>query len=335
MRNFEQLSAILAGTAIASAIVIMQPSPAMALTGQEVNDIARSVTVLIGSDRQDQNGSGVIISKNGNTYYVLTAAHVIPTEEDAQGKIKYKVITPDKETHPVSFQTVKSFINQGADLAVLEFTSDKDYQVATLSNSDRVTEGVPVFVSGWPRPGAIVGSLRTQTGNSDATVRQLTDGRVSTVLEVPLQGYQIGYTNNALGGMSGGPVIDAGGRVVAIHGQTDQDKVDTKPLLEQASGAMTPEQQQNAQRLMGLIKDTGFRYGIPISVFLELAPQAGLNLNLNVENSPPPELGAPYVASDKPDERDTIDSLSGVLGTAERVMDTVDRVNNIRRRLPF
>lgn len=328
MRNFEQLSAIFAGTAIASAIVIMQPSPAMALTGQEVNDIARSITVLIHSSRGEQ-GSGVIISKNGNTYYVLTANHVVATGEDAQGQIEYTIVAPDKKAYQLNFETVKSFMNQGVDLAVFEFTSDKDYQVATLSNSDRVTEGVPVFVSGWPRPGA----MSSQTGNQ--TIRQFTDGRVSTVLETPLQGYRIGYTNTTLGGMSGGPVIDAGGRVVAIHGQADVDGVNAVGLLQSATGANTPEQLKELQQLAGLIATTGFNYGIPISVFLQLAPQAGLYMNLNVENSPPPELGAPYVPSAKPDKRDRIDDLNGVLGKAERIMDIVDRINNIRRRLPF
>jgi serine protease Do len=328
MRNFEQLSAILAGTTIASAIAIVQPYAAMALTGQEVNDIARSVTVLINSSR-GENGSGVIISKNGNTYYVLTANHVVPTGEDAQGKIEYTIVAPDKKPYPLDFQTVKSFAAQNVDLAVFEFTSDKDYQVATLSNSDRVTEGVPVFVSGWPRPGA----MSSQTGNQ--TIRQLTDGRISTVLETPLQGYRIGYTNATLGGMSGGPVIDAGGRVVAIHGQVDQDNVNAMGLLQSATGATTQEELKQLQQLAGLIASTDFRYGIPISVFLQLAPQAGLYMNLKVENSPPPELGAPYVPSAKPDERDQIDDLNGVLGTAERVMDAVDRVDNIRRRLPF
>ncbi len=328
MRNFEQLSAILAGTTIASAIAIVQPYAAMALTGQEVNDIARSVTVLINSSR-GENGSGVIISKNGNTYYVLTANHVVPTGEDAQGKIEYTIVAPDKKAYPLDFQTVKSFMNQRVDLAVFEFTSDEDYQVATLASSDRVTEGVPVFVSGWPRPG----TMSSSTGNQ--TIRQFTDGRVSTILETPLQGYRIGYTNTTLGGMSGGPVVDAGGRVVAIHGRADLDNINAAALLQSATGATTQEQLQDLQQLAGLISSTGFNYGIPITVFLQLAPQAGLYMNLKVENSPPPELGAPYVPSTQPDKRDQIDDLNGVLGTAERVMDTVDRIDNIRRRLPF
>ena len=106
-------------------------------------------------------------------------------------------------------------------------------------------------------------------------------------------------------------------------------------LRQNASGANTPEQLKQLQQLAGLIATTGFNYGIPISVFLQLAPQAGLYMNLNVENSPPPELGAPYVPSAQPDKRDTIDDLGSVLGKVERVMDAIDRGGNIIRRLPF
>jgi len=310
MRNFQQLSAILAGTAITSAIVIVQPYNAMALTGREVNDIARSVTVLIHSNRGWQ-GSGVIISKNDNTYYVLTANHVVPIGEDREGEIEYKIVAPDQKAYPFKFGAVTSFASQGVDLAIIEFTSDQNYQVATLANSQQITEGVPVFVSGWPRPGA----MSSATGNQ--MIRQFTDGSVSTILETPLQGYQIGYTNNTLGGMSGGPVIDAGGRVVAIHGQADVDNVDAETLLQ--SDAMTEEQREDVQKLVGLITDTGFNYGIPVTTFLQLAPQSGLYLSVKVENTPPPELGAPYVASSKPDARDTIDDINRVLNTIDNI----------------
>jgi serine protease Do len=327
MRNFEQLSAIMAGTAIASAIVIVQPYSAMALTGQEVNEIARSVTVLINSDRGGQ-GSGVIISKNNNTYYVLTANHVVPTGEDREGKIKYRVITPDdQKAYSINFETVKSLASQGVDLAIVEFTSDKDYQVATLANSQQVTQGVPVFVSGWPRPGA----MSSATGNQ--MIRQFTDGRVSTILATPLQGYQIGYTNTTLGGMSGGPVIDAGGRVVAIHGQADVDNVNAEALLQ--SGEMTEEQREDVQKLAGLIASTGFNYGIAINTFLELTPQLGIYLSMQVEDTPPPELGAPYVPSAQPDRRDTIDDLNDILNNVERGIDTIERLERLRKRLLF
>jgi serine protease Do len=46
MRNDYHLAAMLAGTAVVSALVITIPTAAQALTGTQVNDIAREVTVL-------------------------------------------------------------------------------------------------------------------------------------------------------------------------------------------------------------------------------------------------------------------------------------------------
>jgi hypothetical protein len=55
----------------------------------KVNNIASQITVRI--DLPDNNnGSGVIIGKQGNTYYVLTADHIVKDEA------KYSVVTPEK-----------------------------------------------------------------------------------------------------------------------------------------------------------------------------------------------------------------------------------------------
>lgn len=304
MRFYQELPAILAGTAIASAIVITVPSRAMALSGEQVNDIAREVTVLIKGERG--HGSGAIVSKSGETYYVLTAHHVVANKDN------YKIVTADKQAYEL--KNIKQL--PGVDLAVVEFTSDKDYQVAKLANSDTVKEGKPVFVSGWPR--------LTTVGNAAGgqLVRQFTDGRVSGFLAQPLNGYKMIYTNTTLGGMSGGPVLDAGGRVVGIHGLGDTED----PNRLQQEGLT----REAATGIAGLIKP-GFNYAIPINTFLQGAAQAGLYLGLQVDNSPTSELGAPYIASNQPDERDTIDNINDVLNTVGRTVDTINRVRNILR----
>lgn len=304
MKFYNRLPAILAGTLITSAMVITQTQVAIGLTGTEVNDIAREVTVLcVGT--QDQHGSGVIIAKDGNTYYVLTANHVVTLEDD------YKLVTPDKQAYAIEREKIEPL--PGVDLAVVQFTSDKEYQVAKLVNSDLTKEGQSVFISGWPVPGAVGQAAGGQT------IRQFTDGRVSGFLETPVDGYQMIYTNVTRKGMSGGPVLDAGGRLVGIHGLADYED----PSRLQTEG-LTPEA---ATTIAGLIKP-GFNYGIPINTFLKTAPQAGLYLGLQVENSPAPELGQPYVASAEPDPRDTIDDLN-------KTLDTVNRIIDIFRGFPF
>jgi serine protease Do len=117
----------------------------MALTGEEVYKISHEVTVLI-SIGDKPSGSGVIVAKSDKTYYVLTANHVVDSEAD------FRVVTPDQKTYKVDYSKVKHL--PGADLAVLEFTSEKEYKIAKLANSDNVKEGTSVFVSGWPKADA-------------------------------------------------------------------------------------------------------------------------------------------------------------------------------------
>ncbi|MDJ0799533.1 MAG: serine protease [Calothrix sp. MO_167.B12] len=309
MRRYQNLSAVLAGSAITSAIVITQPLAAQALTGEEVNNIAREVTVLIKSSRGG-HGSGVIVAKDSQTYYVLTAHHVVDNQDN------YKIITHDKKAHRLDYSKVRPL--PGVDLAVVEFSSKKKYKPAKLAKSDTVSEGKPVFVSGWPR----ITTVGQSAGGK--LVRQFTDGRVSGFLPKALDGYKMIYTNTTLGGMSGGPVLDAGGRVVGIHGIGDTE--DSKRLQREG---LSPEA---ATSIAGMIKP-GFNYAIPINTFLSLAPQSGIYLGLKVENSPAGELGAPYVASAKPDKRDTIDNINDVLSTVNRTVNTINRVRKIK--LPF
>jgi S1-C subfamily serine protease len=296
MRWSDELSAILGSSAIATALVITLPQTAVALSGTQINNIAREVTVLIASE--NGHGSGVIISRNSDTYYVLTAYHVVFNEDE------YALVTHDKQAYAIDYSTVKPL--PGVDLAVLEFTSDRDYPTAKFANSDLSSEGQEVFVSGWPAPGT--------TGQ---VIRQFTDGRISGFLDTPVEGYQTIYTNVTRRGMSGGAVFDAGGRVIGIHGMGDYE--DPRRLA--AIEGMSPEA---ATSIASMIKP-GFNYAIPINTYLQLAPQSGIYLNVEVDNTPAPDLGAPYVAGE-PDERDTIDNLNSTLDTVGRVVDTVDRI---------
>jgi hypothetical protein len=72
-----------------------------------------------------------------------------------------------------------------------------------------------------------------------------------------------------------------------------------------------------------------------MNTFLTLAPKSGIYLGLKVENSPAGELGAPYVASAKPDKRDTIDNINDVLVNVENAANTIKRIRNIPRLFKF
>ncbi|WP_448527933.1 S1 family peptidase [Parathermosynechococcus lividus] len=277
--------------AIAAASILVAPLPAWAqvqpLSGERINEIARNITVLIVG--KDSHGSGAIISRSGSTYYVLTAKHVVNRKDN------YRVIPVDQQAYAIDFKTIKFLPN--SDLAVVEFTSDRTYDVATLTNSDLAKEGAQVFISGWPQP-----------GGSGQLVRQFTDGRISGFLIEPIDGYKMIYTNVTRRGMSGGPVLDGAGRVVAVHGLGDTE--DPRTLERQG---LSPEA---ASSIASLIKP-GFNYAIPINTFLTSAPAAGLFLSLQVDNQVLADTSAPVVVTQPAqlDSRDRIENINSILNT--------------------
>ena len=92
--------------------------------GTQVKETAQKVTVRV--DFPNGNGSGVIIARQGNSYYVLTAKHVVDKEQ------QYQIVAPDNTVYSVDYTTVRKVAD--VDLAVLQFQSEKNYQVATLTD---------------------------------------------------------------------------------------------------------------------------------------------------------------------------------------------------------
>ena len=74
MQFYDRAAAILGGGAIASALVLTVAQPTFALTGAQVNAIAKEVTVLIIGQGESNgqmfegHGSGVIVAQDGNKY---------------------------------------------------------------------------------------------------------------------------------------------------------------------------------------------------------------------------------------------------------------------------
>lgn len=264
MNYFYGLSAAL----ISVIVVIIQPQFAAALTIEQLNKIAEEITVLIpetfiGYDGQTKyaNGSGSIIAREGQTYTVLTASHVVckDPEESCQNYYDLKIVTNDGSEYIVNNRTIKKL--PGVDLAVLQFNSDRTYKLATLGNYEPTGEQF-VFASGWPDP-KFVGKRE----------RFFNVGKVLPQSIMPLLkifpsslGYEIVYSSVTYGGMSGGPVLDTKGQVVAVHGQNEGEKID------------------------GVRVAIGFSVAIPINTFIRLATQVGIKEDLKINNSSPPPL---------------------------------------------
>ncbi|WP_051470071.1 S1 family peptidase [Fischerella sp. PCC 9605] len=206
MKFYYQLAPALIGVTIA----LVQTQVAVALSPTEVNNIAKQVTVLIQS-KKPKYGSGVIIKKQGNTYTVLTAAHVVEVKDN------YEIITPNGKRYAVSYSSVKQL--PGVDLAVVQFTSSQNYTVAKIGNSDASTEGTTAYVAGFPAP----------TFAINQSIYIFSDGKITANASKPLRdGYRLVYSNNTLEGMSGGAVLNEKGELIGIHGRADLDTKENK-----------------------------------------------------------------------------------------------------------
>ncbi|MBD2018252.1 serine protease [Microcoleus sp. FACHB-53] len=168
---------------------------------KSVYEIAKEVTVVIDGC---SSGSGVIFAKEGNTYSVLTARHVVSEDVDCL------VITPDGKEHKAKANTFKRY--GGLDLAVMQFESDRNYQLGTLEKSKNSTLGQTVYVAGAPEPSDTV----------DKRALWVTDGKIISTPTEGALGYTLVYNSATKGGMSGGPVLDEKGQVIGIHGRGDQ-----------------------------------------------------------------------------------------------------------------
>ncbi len=175
-------------------------------TQQQVQKLAAAITVKVLS--RDFLGSGILVRQDGEVYTVLTNAHVLRASEPP-----YRIQISDGRVYAASFPVKRLHVKslpRGADLALLEFRSSRrKYQVASLGTSSSLNIGHEVFAAGFPVDGeGFVGK-----GVSFKV------GKISLVLDKALEGgYRIGYTNDIQKGMSGGPLLNSTGEVVAING---------------------------------------------------------------------------------------------------------------------
>lgn len=177
-----------------------------------VEAIARPMTVrLLG---ENIAGSGVIISREGNNYSVLTCAHVINSYQDA----KLMVLTVDGLEYKAEMDTRFNFRN--IDLAVVKFKSNNEYPVARVNAQFNLSVGEQVYVAGFPNYDREAANL-APTVDLGIQPYNFTQGKVSHLLNLPLEkGYKIGISNEIEIGMSGGPVLNQNGELVGIIGRT-------------------------------------------------------------------------------------------------------------------
>lgn len=252
--NSSLITTIVMGTVITAELVVFQPHRVMAKSATDIAAIALETTVKIDNTLGIPGGSGVIIAKENNTYTVLTANHVVQNPN-----VGYVVKTRNQQ-HEVS--SVKNLKEQtGLDLAIVTFETAEPYAVATVGDSKYATVGSNVYVSGFP----LAVDIKTEREH------EFTTGMITSIRETASEGYAMRYQALTRRGMSGGPVFDASGRVVGIHGQGD------------VIGSVKNESSSIPEPLK-----TGFNAAIPIDNFLDSLTVAGIdNADLVMEGGKP------------------------------------------------
>lgn len=269
MFNPSLLPSLITTAAIISIAPVVQ---AQALQPMQVAALAKATVVRI-EPTIASPGSGVIIGRyregNSYVYVVLTARHVVEFSDD-----EYYIITPKPVNQAGGNQQrrQKIMVSQSSierlpdvDLAIVRFKSDRLYTTAPLGNSDFITEGSGVYISGFPNPGETIRRRVFQFTASLVSSRlDLEEDAIEGEEIEPIEGgYAIVYTNITRAGMSGGPVFDVAGRVIGIHGLGDGDRI---------AGTDDISNNNETGSVTNFVK-SGFNLGIPIHTFLRQVPQ--------------------------------------------------------------
>jgi tetratricopeptide (TPR) repeat protein len=187
-------------------VALVQPA-AVAKSPAEVQAIARAITVQI-----DYAGraSGFLIQRQGEMYTVVTARHV------ADGVISEKkgsIVTADGKSHPIILKSIRRYQGK-TDVAIVKFRSKETYQLAQVGNSNSMTKGQPLYISGFPQ--------KTE-GKFN-----FYDGTVLANLNKPQFRQALFSSNNGGPGMSGGPALNSNGEVagIVVAGRENDDYID-------------------------------------------------------------------------------------------------------------
>ena len=187
----------------AAVVFVAQSSVAQA---SNLYQQARQSLVLIQNEAGVRQGTGFIVSRDNDTYSVLTAGHVIRDRQPQNTLLQ--ILTVSGEILPVEIVPLP-----GVDLALLQFTSTREYPVVRISdNTNNIQPPTNIFVLGYPATGS--GEPELVGGNVTSRQSSTSGGSLA-----------IFHTAPTVSGMSGSPVLIISGEVVGIHtGQTVQNR---------------------------------------------------------------------------------------------------------------
>jgi S1-C subfamily serine protease len=171
-----------------------QPISVQPVRVQSTTD--RIVHIQAGSGQ----GSGVIIKHDGDTYTILTAAHVVANRQNRS----VKIVTFDRQEHLASIDSIRIAPN-AIDLATITFTSTQNYPVAEIGDSSTVVRGQAIVAAGF-----LNNAVRSYAGKVVAISHKFHPYGYSLVLG----------NADILPGMSGGGLFNDKGILIGINGKS-------------------------------------------------------------------------------------------------------------------
>ena len=220
----------------------------------EVEDIASRLEgsiVKLSYKNQPGDGTGFFVEVDGKPEFcsVLTAAHIVQKEGQ-------KILWTEKDEKVWDVATVERFPGS-IDLALVTFkphTKRCNYPALKIGKPENLKIGSSIFVYGFPRL-------------DQHLVAQFVEGKVSA-LKKKARGYGVAYKALTAEGMSGSPVVDIKGEVVAVHGSSNSKVVPS--LISQQTG-LPQIQWQLDRQTFNRINNSSLTcaWGVPINYFRE------------------------------------------------------------------
>jgi tetratricopeptide (TPR) repeat protein len=172
-----------------------------------IESTAKDISVQLSSDQG--TGSGVLIGKEGNTYTILSAAHIIcTTESSVQSCLEpasIELTTPDGEFYTASEVKEFPFL---LDLVLIKFQSPFKYPVAKMGDSTQIKRGDQLFSSGFTKGDEWNFYEGKLIANS---LKKLTSG-----------GHDLLHNAKTIPGMSGGGIYNTKGELICINSQNEE-----------------------------------------------------------------------------------------------------------------
>jgi S1-C subfamily serine protease len=175
------------------------------LSIEDLAKLGKQITVTIDNFEDRIKSSGIIIDRQSNIYTVLTTKFAI-----TKGK-KTRLTTIDGIRYNIANGNIKLADNT-LDLAIIKFTSDRNYTIAKLGDSTKIQEGATLYKAGYTQ---LLDNLA-----SDLIYTFKSASLISIVSSTDSHnGYQLIDNNPLTAGSGGGAILNAKGLLIGIQGK--------------------------------------------------------------------------------------------------------------------